>query len=338
MPNDNNTPTAQSVTSEEFSQRVVDAMIEVLRASTTPEILRAQQILLQRLALTGAVVPSRINPPQNITEIGGYLNLLRDTNQTDLFQQVLASILGVAGSNSLTSLEPVAPPLAFVRRTNDRPEGSQRATFPLEFTIRSDFAPAFDRALTAIHDRGCQVPILTPFRSLPQATAGDPPATELIRFLGRTFDFVLTAALIDPDADPMALAHPGDPGAAEAYQVVARQLSNTAPLAAEVVLQRWTAWQCDANACQESTADRTFLPLTPILNDAGWFQPSPPTDPISRANPGTWARWVNITGLVAGVTRFGDELTMLFPQAEIAASSLRDQLQFVWNGTDFVSP
>jgi hypothetical protein len=95
--------------------------------------------------------------------------------------------------------------------------------------------------LTAIHDRGCQVPILTPFRSLPRATAGDSPATELIRFLGRTFDFVLTAALIDPDADPMALAHLGDPGSAEAYQVVARQLSNTAPLAAEIVPQRWTA-------------------------------------------------------------------------------------------------
>jgi hypothetical protein len=66
MSNDN-TQTTQSVMPEEFSQRVVDAMIEVLRASTTPEILRAQQILLQRLALTGAVVPSRIDPPKNIT-------------------------------------------------------------------------------------------------------------------------------------------------------------------------------------------------------------------------------------------------------------------------------
>lgn len=338
MSTDANAESPPRIQADEFSDRVLSAMIEVLQAATSPEILRAQQILLQRLALAGAVVPSRIPPPLNITEVGGYINLLQKLNEPELLAQSLASALGVAGPSPPAGLAPQTPPLAFVSRSGDRPDGPLRATFPLGYSIRSDFAPALDAALGAIHDLGGQAPILTPFRALLPAVPGATAPTDCLAVLGRSFDLAPTAALNDPDADPLALAHPGDPGGAAPFEVVARQLDATAPRAAEVVPARWTAWSCDGTSCQEEAVDnRAFFPLTPLFNEAGWFQLAPPTNPTSLVRPGTWARWVNITGLVPGVTRFGDELALVFPQVQIVASAWSDQLGAVWDGTAFVA-
>ena len=40
---------------------------------------------------------SRIPPPRNVSEIGGYFNLLSSLNETTMREQALAGILGVAG-------------------------------------------------------------------------------------------------------------------------------------------------------------------------------------------------------------------------------------------------
>jgi len=77
----------------------MSVVAEVLRSGTDPDILEAQRILLLRLALEGDIVQSRMPAPRNITEIGGYVNLLATLQQPELSAQMLSGILGVAGPN-----------------------------------------------------------------------------------------------------------------------------------------------------------------------------------------------------------------------------------------------
>lgn len=75
---------------QNIAGKLVDALAEILRSSTSPDTLQAQQILMRRLALEGDVVPSRVPAPRNITEIGGYFNLLETLNETTMRSQALA--------------------------------------------------------------------------------------------------------------------------------------------------------------------------------------------------------------------------------------------------------
>ena len=72
-----------------------------------------------------------------------------------------------------------------------------------------------------------------------------------------------------------------------------------------------------------------------MLSGAGWYQAAPGA-PTSTSEPGGWNRFTNTTGLVAGVTRFGDELSLLYPLGQVSASSVRERLDAVWDGTAFV--
>ena len=80
----------------------------------------------------------------------------------------------------------------------------------------------------------------------------------------------------------------------------------------------------------------SYVPLTPILNGAGWYQPTL-SAPVSLAQPGASMHWTNITGLVANTSRFGDELALMRSSGEIGQSILRERLDWVWDGTTFVS-
>lgn len=316
-----------------FAGKVLDALADVLRASTAPEELQARQQLLRRLALEGDVFPSRIPAPRNITEVGGYLNLLERLNETAMRTQALAAALGVAGPNPMPGETPVGPVLLDVLRANDRPAGPAQASIPVQLRVRTDFAAPLDAALKVIRDAGCALPILSRVPALPPASPGAAIPGDLLPFLGRTLELAPAAALVDPDADPLAVAHPE--GVAN-LEVVARRLDAGAPQAAAVPTRRWGAFRCDASTCTETVADRTYLPLTPILNAAGWYQPAP-TVPVKLAQPGSWARWTNVTGLVAGRSRLGEELYLRFSSAEVAASCLRDAVDRVWDGTAFVA-
>lgn len=318
---------------ETLATQVAGALSELLKSSTSPEILQAQQLLLQRLALQGDVFSSRIPAPKNITEVGGYINLLGKLNQNETRTQALAAALGVAGPNPMPGLVPTAGVLFDVQRANDRPAGASQSSTPVQFRIRNDFASAFDLALDAIHAAGCMLPILSTPAILP-ALGANAASIDMLQALGRTLMLMPTAALVDPDTDPLALARIDG---TTTLEVVARQLDNTAANAASVTEQSWIAWTCDATACTESTADRTYLSLTPILNAAGWYQ-STPTAPQKLSQPGSWTRWTNTTGLIAGLSRFGDELNERFTPSQIAASALRDRLDWMWDGTDFVAP
>jgi hypothetical protein len=316
----------------QITTQMMDALASILSNANSPAALQAQQLLLQRMALESDIFPSRVPAPRNITEIGGYLNLLEKLNETAMRTQALASILGVAGPNPMPGLTPAGQLLFDVLRSNDRPAGAAQASIPVQLRIRHDFAAAFDTALTTIHDAGCTLPVLSPPLGLPPAAPGvAAPPTDLLRYLGRTLDLMPTCALVEPDTDALAVARLNGAGA---FEVVALQLDAAAVNAGGVAQQNWSAWKCDANACAESAANRKMLQLTPILNAAGWVQPAI-TNPVKLAQPGSWARWNNVTGLIAGVSRYGDELTQRFTNGEIAASSLRDVLDYKWDGTQF---
>ena len=321
-----------------LAEKVVGALTDVMKAGTSQEALAAQQQLLQRLATQADVFPSRIPAPKNITEIGGYLNLLGTLHATDTQLQVLSSILGVAGPGTDFPGFPTGPVLFDTILPNDRPSGTPtmdavQPSIPIEFRIRNDFAPAFKAALKTIHDAGCMLPILPPALGLPAADPMAAAPTNLLQYLGRTLQIMPNAALTDPDKDSVAVAKL----ATGNYQVVLRQLDATAPQAATVTAQSWTAWKCTPSACTNDTQSRTYLPLTPILNAAGWYQDSV-TSPVSLTNAGNWSNWRNVTGLIAHVTTFGDELKQRYTLSQIAASSLRDLLDYIWDGTNFVAP
>lgn len=308
--------------------RALDALTKILESAISPDMLDAQKIILRRLALAGDLFPSRVPAPLNITQVGGYLNLL--AKEPVLRAQVLASTLGVAGPNPPLGWEPTLPGLYFATRANDRPPGDIQAAIPVTFSIRNDFAAPLDAALKTVHDMGGTLPLLTPVRALPAAN-GSPPPADVLPFLGRTLQIVPSAALKDPATDPIAV---GKLGAAVVPQVLSRQSDAAAVNAAGVAAQNWSLFACDAVACIENAINGKYIELTPILNSAGWYQP-PLVPPVSLSNSGLWHTFTNVTGLVAGTTKLGTELSMLYNQGEIAQSSLRERLDWIWNGNAF---
>ncbi len=312
--------------------RALDALTRILDSAISPEMLAAQQLILRRLALAGDLFPSRVPPPLNITEIGGYLNLIAD--DPVLEAQVLAAALGVAGPNPSPGFDPVLPPLFFVDRPNDRPASVATVT-PVAVSVRNDLAAAFDAAMAALHDLGGVLPLLAVGRPLPRNTPTATVPDDLLPFLGRSLDLVPTAALRDPSTDPLAV---GQDAGAGPNVVVARQLDAGAPGAGSVSPSAWSLWACDDTSCTQSSVTGAYVELAPILASAGWYTAEPVPDPDSTTQPGSWARWTNVTGLVAGVTRFHDELELLHTTGEIAASVVRSALDRVWDGAAFVAP
>lgn len=331
------TPTATTTSDPQpgtLEEQAVAALLDVIKTASSPEIAQAQSLLLRRLALEGDVVGSRIPAPRNITEIGGYINLLGDLAQPEMRAQMLAGALGVSGPNPQLGWLPRPPLLSWASVQDDRPDGPAQAQIPLTFTVRSDFAAAVQAALLQIHQRGCALPVFTPQRALPPPVAGVAPPDDVLPIIGRTLDIVPSTALTDPDADAVVLARKGgDP-----FAVALRVLSAGAPIA--VAADAWDALKCGASSCTvvpPPAAGRAYAPLAPILSSAG-FYPAAPGDQPANNTETAWARFVNVTGLVAGTTTLGDELALVYSSDDIAGSSVADRVSWIWNGTAFVSP
>src|SRR5689334_4336854 len=94
------------------SVQLIQALTSIINEYNAPEAQQLRLLLLRRLALSGDVIPSRIPAPLNITEVGGYLNLLDSLGAQDLKLDVVASILGVASPSIVRTL-PGEPPLFF---------------------------------------------------------------------------------------------------------------------------------------------------------------------------------------------------------------------------------
>jgi len=304
----------------------------ILGTTTNPAIERARALIAERLAALGGVVPSRIPSPLNITEIGGYLNLLESAGEIGMRTNAIASALGIAGPLPM-DLASAGPALFFATRSNVHDDATLDAPAPLTYTVRSDFAPAFDTAMQSFEQAGCDLQWLDccPISLPPYATGGAPPA-DLISFTGRVMQLVPGCALRNASTDRYVL---GGLAAGDPPHPFARVTDAGAVGAAAVPVTALQAWQCTGASCLQVAANAQFVAVPAILGTAGWLPESTITLPSTRPSVGNGFRFINIGGLVAGVTTLKDELSKLFSPAEMNSSSLRDALARVWNGSDF---
>ncbi|MCL2496793.1 MAG: hypothetical protein FWF04_05195 [Clostridiales bacterium] len=91
--------TAQAATTEKKTTTEVNNLFNIamklLEQESSDEVLEIKKEILRRVALESDIKPSRIPAPLNITEIGGYINLMRELQQEELLRQTLSSILGL---------------------------------------------------------------------------------------------------------------------------------------------------------------------------------------------------------------------------------------------------
>jgi hypothetical protein len=192
----------------------------------------------------------------------------------------------------------------------------------------------FQQAMQIVHGVGCAVPFLTPARALPHPLPGSQTPSDFLTLLGRTLDVVPGTLLSDPATNPLAIARlASDP--ANAFQLVAREIDE----GTKVAEAAWIAFRGDGTSVTElPAANQRYLALNPLFAAAGWYSIEPVVLPISAVKPGSLTRFINITGLVRGETRLGDELALLYSTTSIMTSSLVGQLSWIWNGTTFVPP
>ncbi|HXE61652.1 MAG TPA: hypothetical protein VN607_13140 [Gemmatimonadaceae bacterium] len=83
-------------------------------------------------------------------------------------------------------------------------------------------------------------------------------------------------------------------------------------------------------------ASQSLVDVGPVLANAGFYPGTPLAQPANAADA-AWAHFTNVTGLVAGTTKLGDELGLLYDAPTIAGSVFAGALDWVWNGTAFAA-
>ncbi|MCL2178159.1 MAG: hypothetical protein FWC28_07690 [Proteobacteria bacterium] len=68
---------------------------KLLEQELSPEMLEIKKTILRRIAMESDIKPSRIPAPLNITEIGGYFNLMMKLRQEEMLKQTLSAVLGL---------------------------------------------------------------------------------------------------------------------------------------------------------------------------------------------------------------------------------------------------
>jgi hypothetical protein len=314
-----------------LTSTIVGSLVNMLNGATSPDFVEAQNILMRRLALEGDVVGSRIPPPRNITEIGGYLNILGDLKEPAMREQTLAGILGVAGPSQALGFLETNTPLAMVSIVNDRPPGAAQPSIPTNVLVRSDFVPAVQAAVKTLHADGATLPLTGPsVLTLPKGGPGATMPANVLFYLGRTLSLAPQAALANPATDALALIR--KTGASDPFAAAAQAIN---PATTPLTPANWDALQATATTkTVVPLAAASFAPLGPVLAGAGFYQPSPPPQPANNTDT-SWTQFTNITGLIAGETLLGDELELLHEPSAIAASVFASLLDTVWNGTTF---
>jgi hypothetical protein len=318
------------VVSDADVESLMGVLTGLIASASTPEIQQAQTLLVQRLALEGSVIPSRIPAPANITQVGGYINLLTALGQDDMRTQLLSAALGLAGTLPLPGLPVAAPALALTPVANDRPAGS--VAVPLTVSLRSDLASGLSAALDAAHAAGGLLPLWSP-PALPPA--GTPVLLDLLLYLGRAVLVAPTATLADPQTDAVILGRAAsDPGTA--YRLAVR-VSAGAPGGNT---EDWTCLARDpvgAAFVEQVVTGATMLPVEIVLAGTGLTAVQLPGLPAGLGDL-SWARLAALGGLIPAVTRLGDELALVYSAAAISSSALATMTSWLWDGTRFAPP
>lgn len=328
-----------------FPERAVDTLLDVFERTTSSEALRAQDALQGRIVSSLSSLPARVPPPLNITEVGGYLNLLREEGKKEMVAQAIAAALGLADPEArgeeIAAAAATGPSL-FLREIEipRRGLGDAAPSTPLVVGVRSDFARALTEVMGRIEDRGGALPLAGPLPSLPRKHSGRQEIIEPLSVLGRHLIIAPAAILHDPVGDVLALARPVEDGAPVGdARLVARVSNPAAPLALDMEAGDWSAFALAIDSdgtVAEAEVTGFYFDIEPLLAEAGWYYDGPRSAAdIDPARP--LVRLENVTGLIPGQTRLGDELRLLYPEEAIAASALESRIHDVWNGVSFDS-
>jgi hypothetical protein len=300
--------------------------------------MEAQNLILRRIALEGDVIGSRMPPPRNISEIGGYLNLLSALKEKEMREQALAGVLGVAGPTRPLGWITNNQPLAMVAITNDRPAVAAQNTVPLTVLIRSDFVAPFQSALKTLHGYGVYLPLTSPsVITLPAGGTGSVvPSSQMILFyLGRAVSIAPSMALVAPGADPVALLGSSSSGP---FQLASNVLTPAGALSPPPeLLTSASPYAVVCTLTSQSVVilvSSPYIFIAPILASAGFYPVSPIPVP-ANSTIHSWAWLNNTTGLIAGTTELGDELSLLYRQDQIANSVFASMVSWTWNGKVF---
>ncbi len=326
---------ATPTVSDAAGDALVLALTDVIKGASTPEIQQAQALLLRRLAMQGDVIPSRIPAPRNITEIGGYFNLLTDLNEAAMRKDMLGAALGLAGADRLEGAlgGGSVPPMVLTRIANDRLPSPLGDAVPLSVGVRADLAAPLVATVANVRSWGGHLPLWSPPTALPAPTGGTGPAPDPLPYLGREVWVAPTTATVDPATDPIVLGRASTDLTA-GYRIGIRVADGTAgaPKLDWVGLK----WDAIGNAFVETAIGATsLLPIDTALVATPFH-----AQPIAAAPTGrgdyTWARLVAPAGLLPGVSRLGDELALLWTADQVAESAYATHLDAIWDGTAFV--
>ncbi|MFE6995734.1 hypothetical protein ACFVAE_07230 [Microbacterium sp. NPDC057659] len=320
--------------SDAAGDALVLALTDVIKGASSPEIQQAQAMLLRRLATQGDVIPSRIPAPLNITEIGGYFNLLTDLRESAMRKDMLGAALGLA------SFEPVdigtggtVPPLRLVQIANDRLPSPAGDGVPLAVGVREDLAAGMQAALADVRSAGGHLPLWGPPPALPAPTGGTGPTPDPLPYLGREVWVAPTAALTDPATDPIVLGR-ASTDAGTGYRVGIRVADGTAGgVSADWVGLKWDA--IGGAFVEADIGTVTLLPLEAAVAATPFVSRPIAALPPARGDY-AWARMAAVAGLLPGASRLGDELGLLWTSDRIAESAYAGHLDAVWDGVAFV--
>ncbi len=314
--------------SDEYISKAVEALIDVLKTSNDPEIIKTQQMLLRRLATSGDLTMSRNPAPKNITDVGGYLNLL-DTDPA-MKKTFISSLLGIP--TPLDELEWTLdePSIPFVSIDNNRPAGSAQPSIPLALKLRFDFSDYFIKARKQLNALNCQLPLVADQPQLP-SSALVTDKIDMLQVLGRKLSVLPGTLLVNPEEDPIALAKlESDTGSY--YQLVLREQGETQ----NVEEKSWVTLKLENGLIKEQApANYRYKPIETIMAEAGWYIRDKTQIPTSLSDLGGFDSLINTTGLVKDKTKLVHELDLLFTGHAITTSKIVDQLNATWNGEKF---
>lgn len=172
-------------------------------------------------------------------------------------------------------------------------------------TLRDDVSEALDRVAAELHAVGARLTSSGGRRRLTATVSATRSATSL-HYLGRAIDLHVGSGMDDPRSDPYVVTQDADRywrvwAACESGQGRALTLAG---------------WVHSGQRAVEVTG--FFVDLTEIMARHGFSRIRRRRSYPSTYGAAEWWHHQYEGGLVAGVTRYGDELLRVYPQAELA--------------------